>query len=127
MSALTIGELYVAVRPDPEAPVGSAEASGLVLQPGEEGFLLAIEALDERKPFKIVSMACNQHPNTVYTYVFDSKQRKLLVPLGTLINPMYTCKDLGAYIEAQVFAIYVRNDDTKAHTYVGQVIYKETR
>ena len=123
---ITFGEIGFASRPDPQADApGSAQ---LVLQPGEEGIILALEAEDENKPLYIISLACTQHPKTTYTYIVDGKSRALPAPQGTHINPLYTCRDWGAWLIVQSsFAIHIRNNDTVAHGYIAVIGYKQTK
>lgn len=125
---ITFGELGWATRPDPEVDPATPGYNQLILQPGEEAIILALAAEDENKPLYIISLAVNQHPNTTYTYIVDGKSRSLPAPQGTHINPLYTCRDWGAWLVVQTaFAIHVRNNDKDPHGYIAVVGYKQTK
>lgn len=129
---LTFNEVGIASRPDAEAPAGDPGATQLILQPGESGVLLTLQAEDRQKRIAIKEMGVTQHPNTKYQYVIDGVQRTLPAPLGTLINPLRPCAHWGFDLEFFDFQIIITNTEApsvpaKAHGYVGYVVFKEPR
>lgn len=98
----------------------------LRLEPGETDILVNHRNQFKDRRFSIVSLGVTQHPNTTYTYVVDGRSFELVAPLGTFINPLYTCRDLGAYIDVdETFQVIVTNDDDQVHRYAGQHLFIE--
>jgi hypothetical protein len=125
--SFTLAEMLFAQRPDPQS-TDAKLSDALRLQVGQTDTLLSMETVDY--PLFISMMGVTQHPGSLYTYNADGKSRTLAAPLGTMINPLYTCRDLGGYIEVdRTFTISVKNgvasDGTSAaRAYAGIIGYK---
>lgn len=73
---------------------------------------------------KIVGMGITQHPDTTYTYNTDGVLTQVPIPLGTFFDPIFTCRDLGSFIEVENdFSVTVRNNSTTGRLYAAIVWY----
>ena len=118
------GDLEFVVRPNAALPSSDPNHNALTLQPGETGTLFSISNYAAGNLMRIVSMAVTQHPKTDYGYSIDGITQNFPAPLGSFINPLYTCRDLGFHIDVYSnFVVVITNHDDVAHTYVGQVAY----
>jgi len=92
--------------------------------PGQTRTLLHLRNASPRGDLvRILVLGVTQHPQTTYAYEADGKGFALPFPLGTLVHPLHTCRDLGAYIEFQdTFSIAVSNHGTRPHRYAAIVI-----
>jgi len=92
--------------------------------PGQSRLLLQLR--NERPnggAVRILVLGVTQHPSSTYAYEADGKGFALPFPLGTLVHPLHTCRDLGAYIEFQdTFSIAVSNNGNRPHRYAAIVI-----
>lgn len=97
----------------------------MTVVPGQARALVSIQA--DGILTRVLLLGATQHPASVYSYEADGKGLSLPFPLGTLSRPIYTCRDLGAYLEFQdSFTIAVANNGTKPHRYAAIVIAEPT-
>lgn len=122
MAGLRLNRLKVLV------PAEGTTPGALTVAPGQSRPLISLKNdYPGGSLVRILVMGATQHPGTLYTYESDGKGVSLPFPLGTLINPLYTCHHFGAYIEFQdTFSLTVQNNDAKPHRYAALVIAEPT-
>jgi hypothetical protein len=124
---IPVGVLKVASKPTVNFTSSDPRGLPLTLHPGEEGIIINIVPFSPGEgQVNLVSMGVTQHPNSIYTYLFDGISIAVAAPLGTFYNPLYTCRDWGQFIVVrESFIIVIRNNDTEPHMYAAQVVYQD--
>lgn len=108
-------------------PADAATSGAITVAPGQSRPLVSLKTEAQGSLTRILILGCTQHPDTTYSYETDGKGFSLPIPLGTLITPVYTCRDLGQYLEFQdTFTIAVQNNGTKPHRYAALVVVEPT-
>lgn len=104
------------------------EPAAVEVPPGESRTLISLLNIDQTIVLRIMGMGVSQHPGAEYVYEADGITKAVKAPLGTYINPLWTCRDLGQWLEvSSKFTVTVRNGNDKAHKFVSILHYLETR
>jgi len=109
-------------------PKDAASSGAITVVPGQARALVSLRNdIPGGSVVRILVMGATQHPASTYSYEADGKGFSIPFPLGTLINPLYTCLHFGSFVEFQdSFSIAVQNNDTKPHRYAALVITEPT-